>query len=31
MAAIYVRRIKAGKMTLQEVPEKWRTQVEELD
>lgn len=31
MAAIYVRRIKAGKMTLEEVPEKWRTQVEELD
>lgn len=29
MAAIYVRRIKAGKMTLEEVPEKWRTQVEE--
>lgn len=31
MAAIYARRIKAGKMTLEEVPEKWRTQVEELD
>lgn len=29
MAAIYVRRIKAGKMTLEEVPEKWRAQVEE--
>ena len=29
MAAIYVRRIKARKMTLEEVPEKWRTQVEE--
>ena len=29
MAAIYVRRIKAGKMTLEEVPEKWRAEVEE--
>jgi hypothetical protein len=25
----YVRRIKAGKMTLEEVPELWRAQVEE--
>lgn len=29
MVAIYVRRIKAGKMALEEVPEKWRAQVEE--
>lgn len=29
MVAIYVRRIKAGKMTLEEVSEKWRAQVEE--
>lgn len=29
MAAIYVRRIKAGKMTLEEVPEKWRAHVVE--
>lgn len=29
MAAIYVRRIKAGKMTLEAVPEKWRAEVEE--
>ena len=29
MVAIYVRRIKVGKMTLEEVPEKWRAQVEE--
>lgn len=29
MVAIYVRRIKAGKMTLEEVPEKWRAEVEE--
>ena len=29
MVAIYVRRIEAGKMTLEEVPEKWRAQVEE--
>lgn len=28
MVAIYVRRIKAGKMTLEEVPEKWRAKVE---
>lgn len=30
MAAIYVRWIKAGKMTLEDVPEKWRDQVEAL-
>lgn len=29
MVAIYVRRILADKMTLEEVPEKWRAQVEE--
>ena len=29
MVAIYVRRIKAGKMTLEEVSEKWRAEVEE--
>lgn len=29
MVAIYVRRILEGKMTLEEVPEKWRAQVEE--
>ena len=28
MVAIYVRRIKTGKMTLEEVPEKWRAKVE---
>lgn len=28
MVAIYVRRIKSGKMTLEEVPEKWRVKVE---
>lgn len=28
MVAIYVRRIKSGKMTLEEVPEKWRAKVE---
>lgn len=28
MVAIYVRRIKARKMTLEEVPEKWRAKVE---
>ena len=27
MVAIYVRRIKAGKMTLEEVPEKWKQKV----
>ena len=30
MAAIYARWIKAGKMTLEDVPEKWRDQVEAL-
>lgn len=27
MAKIYVRRIKAGQMTIDEVPERWREQV----
>lgn len=27
MVNFYVRRIKAGKMTLEEVPEKWREEV----
>lgn len=27
MVAIYVRWIKAGKMTLEDVPEKWREEV----
>lgn len=27
MVAFYVRRIKAGKMTLEEVPERWREEV----
>ena len=27
MAAIYVRWIKAGRMELQDVPEKWREEV----
>ena len=27
MVAIYVRRIKAGKMTLEEVSEKWKQKV----
>ena len=30
MASIYARWIKAGKMTLEDVPEKWRSQVEAL-
>ena len=30
MASIYARWIKAGKMTLEDVPEKWRDQVTEL-
>lgn len=30
MAAIYARWIKAGKMTLDDVPEKWHDQVEDL-
>lgn len=29
MVAIYVRRIILGKMTLEEVPERWRDKVEE--
>lgn len=29
MVAIYVRRILAGKMNLEDVPPKWREQVEE--
>ena len=27
MVAIYVKRIKKGKMTIDEVPEKWREEV----
>lgn len=27
MVAFYVRRIKAGKMTLEQVPERWREEV----
>lgn len=30
MARIYVRRIKAGLMTLEEVPMLWREQVQQL-
>ena len=30
MAAIYARWIKAGKMTLEDVPEKWHDQVAAL-
>lgn len=30
MAKIYVRRIKAGLMTLEEVPMLWREQVQQL-
>lgn len=30
MAKIYVRKIHAGDMTLEEVPERWREQVEKL-
>lgn len=30
MAKIYVKRIKAGLMTIDDVPEKWRKEVEEL-
>lgn len=29
MVAIYVRRIKEGKMTIDEVPARWREQVRE--
>lgn len=28
MVKLYILRIKAGKMTLEEVPERWRAQVE---
>ena len=30
MAKIYYRRIVAGKMTLEEVPERWREEVQNL-
>ncbi len=30
MAKIYYRRIKAGKMTIEDVPTRWRAQVEEM-
>lgn len=30
MAKIYYRQIKAGKMTIEDVPERWRGQVREL-
>lgn len=30
MAKIYAKRIMAGQMTIDEVPEKWRKAVEEL-
>jgi hypothetical protein len=30
MAKIYARRIKAGKMTIEEVPERWKEAVEKL-
>lgn len=30
MAKLYAKRIKNGKMTINEVPERWRAQVEEL-
>lgn len=30
MAKIYYRRIKAGQMTLEEVPERWRDAVQAL-
>jgi hypothetical protein len=30
MAAIYARWIRSGLLTLDKVPEKWRSQVEEL-
>lgn len=29
MVNFYIRRIKTGKMTLEEVPEKWKDMVEE--
>lgn len=30
MAKIYCRKIEAGQMTIEDVPEKWRTEVEAL-
>lgn len=30
MVNFYVKRIRAGKMTLEEVPERWREQVREV-
>lgn len=30
MAKIYVRKIKAGLMTIEDVPERWRAEVEKL-
>lgn len=30
MAKIYARNIKAGKLTIEEVPERWRDEVEAL-
>lgn len=30
MAKIYVRQINAGKMTIDEVPMKWRAEVEDM-
>lgn len=30
MAKIYVRKIRAGEMTPEQVPERWREQVKEL-
>lgn len=30
MAKIYVRKIRAGEMAIEEVPDRWRKQVEEL-
>lgn len=30
MAKLYAKRIEYGKMTIDEVPERWRTEVEEL-
>lgn len=30
MAKIYYRKIKAGEMTIDDVPERWKAQVEEL-
>ena len=30
MAKIYARKIRVGEMTLEQVPDRWRKQVEEL-